>query len=128
MLNFTVKRSQRRCFSLTILSSLLMFCFGESLSRWLGLYGSVVLVCLVCGAILWPMRVSGLRFDITNVLLLFVAYYFLSFGMYGFMNAFGLSHFLGVSYDPSSNSPLSLSSLASVYSAALLLSIYAGYS
>ncbi len=128
MPNSSATPSQRRFCWLFILASLLILFFGEALSRWLGLYGSVVLVCLVCGIILWPLRVSGSRFDIANVLLLFVAYYFMSFGMYGFMNAFGLSHFLGVSYDPSSDSPANLSSLASVYSAALLLSIYAGYS
>jgi oligosaccharide repeat unit polymerase len=128
MPNSSATLSQRRFCWLMILASVLILFLGETLSRWLGLYGSVVLVWVVCGVILWPLRVSGSRFDIANVLSLFVAYYFLSFGMYGFMNAFGLSHFLGVSYVPGSDSSVNLSSLASVYSTALLLAIYAGYS
>jgi oligosaccharide repeat unit polymerase len=113
---------------LLILGSLLMLCIGETLSRWLGLYGSAALVCLVCGMVVRVMRISGRQFDIANVLFLFVGHYFLSFGLYGFMNAFGLSHYLGVSYDPTSDSPANLSSLASVYSVSLLLAIYAGFS
>lgn len=108
-------------------ASLLILCLGEPLSRWLGLYGSAALVCLVCGLVVRTIRASGRQFDIANVLLLFVLHYFLSFGLYGFMNAFGLSHYLGVSYDPSSDSPARLSSLASVYSASLLLAVYAGF-
>jgi oligosaccharide repeat unit polymerase len=101
---------------------------GDPLSRWLGLYGSAALVCLVCVMVLQVMRISGRRFDVANVLFLFVAHYFLSFGLYGFMNAFGLSHYLGVSYDPTSDSEANLSSLASVYSASVLLAVYAGFS
>ncbi|HKW17953.1 MAG TPA: O-antigen polymerase [Terriglobales bacterium] len=97
------------------------------MSAWLGLYGSVVMVCVICFCVIWPMRIAGSRFDIANVLLLFVAYYFLMFGLYGLMNAFGLSHYLGVSYNPTSDSLADISSLASVYAGGLLLSVYAGY-
>lgn len=109
------------------LASLAILFMGQHLSRWLGLYGSATLVCMVCVSVVWTMRASGRQFDIANVLFLFVVHYFLSFGLYGFMNAFGLSHYLGVSYDPSTNSPATLSSLASVYSASLLLAVYAGF-
>jgi len=109
------------------LVSVLIIVLATPLSHWLGLYGGVVLVCAVCFAVIWPLRVSAGGFDIANVLTMFVAYYFLMFGLYGFMNAFGLSHFLGVTYDPTEDSPANLSSLASVYAAAMLFSVYAGY-
>ena len=124
----TVPSRRPRFFWLMIFASLLLLVFGEALSRWLGLYGSVILVCVFCAAAPLALRSSGLRFDIANVLLLFVAYYSLSFAFYGFMSAFGQSHFLGVTYNPRSDSPVNLSSLASVYAAALLLSVYAGFS
>lgn len=109
------------------LASLLIVVFATPLSQWLGLYGGVALVSAACFAVFWPLRVTSGRFDIANVLTMFVAYYFLMFGLYGFMNAFGLSHFLGVSYDPGEDSPANLSSLASVYAAGTLLAVYAGY-
>lgn len=117
----------RRCFWRATAVSLLILFFAGHLSQWLGLYGSVAMVCLVCFYVIWPMRVAGSRFDVANVLLLFVVYYFLMFGLYGFMNSFGLSHFLGVSYDPTSDSLTSLSTLASVYAGGVLIAVYAGY-
>ena len=120
--------NSHKSFWLLFIGALLILFFGEALSRWLGLYGSAALVCLVCVMVLRVMRISGSQFDVANVLFLFVAHYFLSFGLYGFMNAFGLSHYLGVSYDPTSDTGANLSSLASVYSASALLAIYAGFS
>src|SRR5215467_13351773 len=120
------QRQRRFAWFLAIASAFLLT-FGTALSQQLGIYGSVLLVCAVCGLAFSTIRVSGSRPEITNVLVLFVFSYFLSFGLYGFMNAIGLSHYLGVTYEPSRDDPVSLSSLASVYAAALLLSIYAGY-
>lgn len=117
----------RRCFWAASAASFLILCFAGHLSEWLGLYGSVAMVCLICFCVIWPMRIAGSRFDIANVLLLFVVYYFLMFGLYGFMNSFGLSHFLGVSYDPTSGSLTSLSTLASVYAGGVLIAVFAGY-
>ncbi len=111
----------------TFALSLLVVGLASPLSSWVGLYGGVTLVCATCVAVVWPLRTTSGRFDIASVLGMFVAYYFLMFGLYGFMNAFGLSHFLGVSYDPSEDSPTNLSSIASVYAAGVLLSVYAGY-
>src|SRR5881396_284093 len=107
--------------------SVLIVCFGDTLGRWLGPYGGVILVCVVCASIWWPMRALGSRVDVANVLVMFVAYYFLMFGLYGFMNAFGMSHYLGVTYNPTGDSSVNLSALASVYAASVLLAVYAGY-
>jgi len=117
-----------RPFWLMILGALLILSFGQGLSRWLGLYGSVLLVCGVCAAVFWLIRSPELPVDFADMLLLFVTYYFLMFGLYGFMTAFGLSHYFGVSYNPNSDSPENISSLVSIYAAAFLLSVYAGYS
>lgn len=126
-MNSTSELNNHRCFWWTITGAMVILSFGPIISRWLGLYGGAALVCVVCIAVIWPMRISDPQFDIANVLLLFVAYYFLMFGGYGFMNAFGLSHYLGAGYDPREDSASNLSSLASVYAAGVLLAVYAGY-
>ena len=43
--------------------SVLIVCFGDTLGRWLGPYGGVILVCVVCASIWWPMRALGSRVD-----------------------------------------------------------------
>jgi oligosaccharide repeat unit polymerase len=126
-LNVHASHRQRRFCQLAIFLSLLVLLLGETISHLLGLYGSVVLVWVVCAAVVRPIRFSASRFDLAHVLLFFVLHYFLMFGLYGFMNAFGLSHYLGVSYDTGQDSPERLSALASVYAAGVLLAIYAGF-
>src|SRR5437773_794038 len=48
--------------------SVLIVCFGDTLGRWLGPYGGVILVCVVCASIWCPMRALGSWVDVANVL------------------------------------------------------------